>query len=176
MARSRTDAEPAVLETDKGFKYLPPTRQLAWFGFLQAHKELMHALDAELHERNRVSLSAYELLNRLAHAQDGWLRMSDLARQSPLSISRVSRVVDQLELAGWVQRASCASDSRVVHVTLTDGGRDQVRAAQDTFFAVVEERWFANLSCDEVRTLAEIFARMGGGAGCAKALGAEPDA
>ena len=137
----------------------------------------MHALDAELHARDRVSLSAYELLNRLAHAEDGWLRMSDLAKQSPLSISRVSRVVDQLELAGWVRRASCASDSRVVHVTLTDAGREQVKSAQETFFAVVEERWFANLSCDEVATLADIFSRMGGGAACAGALSAaEPGA
>lgn len=173
MTRITTD-EPRLLTTDDGFKFLPPRRQASWFGFLQTHRELMRVLDQELASRHRLSLSAYELLNRLAHAENGSLRTTKLAEQATLSVSRVSRLIDQLALAGWVERRNCAEDSRVVHVTLTESGRDLVRAAQETFFEVVEERWFANLSPEEVRLLADIFERMdsAGGAGCATALSA----
>src|SRR5690349_23639239 len=89
-----------VLETEDGLKYLPPHREAAWLGLLQAHAELTRALDAGLHSRHALSLSAYEVLARLAHAENCILRMSQLAERTQLSLSRVSRVVDHLQERG----------------------------------------------------------------------------
>jgi DNA-binding MarR family transcriptional regulator len=152
--------EPTVLQTAEGLKYFPPAREAAWLGLLQAHAELTRGLDAALSARHGLSLSAYEVLSRLAHADDGHLRMSDLAERSQLSLSRVSRVIDALEHRGLVARRSCPGDSRVVHATITDPGRTLVNQAQDTFFAAIEERFLGRLSCDEVALLGQIFGRL----------------
>jgi hypothetical protein len=128
--------EPNILETETGLKYLPPEREAAWFGLLAAHAELTRALDGCLSEKHGLSLSAYEILSRLAHAEDGHLRMSDLAGRSQLSFSRVSRVVDAL----------CQ--------------RELLAEAQDTFFETIEERFLGRLSCDEVNLLGAIFGRL----------------
>src|SRR3954454_23193227 len=98
--------EPRVLQTPEGLKYLPPAREAAWIGLLQAHHELTRAIDAALSAEHRLTLSAYEVLSRLAHADDGHLRMSQLAERSGLSLSRVSRVIDALEQRAVVARRS----------------------------------------------------------------------
>src|SRR4051812_10293659 len=111
--------EPTVLSTEAGLKYFPPEREKAWFGLLSAHAELTRGLDACLSAKHGLTLSAYEVLSRLAHAEDGHLRMSEVADQSQLSLSRVSRVIDMLSDRGLAERKSCPTDSRVVHATIT---------------------------------------------------------
>ncbi len=152
--------ESTVLRTEGGLKYFPPEREAAWFGLLAAHAELTRGLDAALSARHGLSLSAYEVLSRLAHAPGVRLRMSELAARSQLSLSRVSRVTDVLEDRGLAARKSCPTDSRVVHATVTDEGRALVGVAQDTFFEVIEERFLGRLSCEEVGLLGSIFGRL----------------
>src|SRR5689334_2695628 len=108
------DTDAAVLETEDGLKYFAPSRQAAWLGLLQAHAALTRALDQGLSARHGLTLSSYEVLARLAHAPDGYLRMTDLAQQTQLSLSRVSRVVDHLQERGLVERKACPGDSRAV--------------------------------------------------------------
>ena len=152
--------DPSVLQTAEGLKYLPPNREAAWLGLLQAHAELTRALDAAMHAQHGLSLSAYEVLARLAHAENCSLRMSQLAERTQLSLSRVSRVVDHLQDRALVERKSCATDSRVVYAAITDSGKQQIAEAQETFFEVIEERFLGKLSCDEVMTLGNIFTRV----------------
>ena len=152
--------EANVLETPEGLKYFAPQRGLAWLGLLQAHAELTRSLDAELQAAHGVSLSAYEMLSRLALCPSGYMRMSDLATATSLSLSRVSRLVDQMEERGLVSRRSCDTDSRIVYAAIGDGGRDLVRNAQETFFSVVDERFFGRLSCAEVEQLGSLLERL----------------
>lgn len=149
-----------TLQTDDGLRYFEPARQAAFLGLLRAHGELTRNLDAELSRRHGVSLSAYEILSRLAHTPGRSLQMSRLAAQAGLSISRVSRLVDQLEDRGLLQRRACDSDSRLVHVVIEETGCDVLREAQDTFFDVVEDRFLGRLSCDEVETLGSLLSRL----------------
>ena len=162
------DEQCHVLQDGDGLKYLAPDREAAWLGLLSAHAELTRTLDAELARRHGLGLSAYEVLSRLARAEDGFMRMTQLASTVNISVSRVSRVIDQLAARGFVCRRACPGDSRVVHVKLTDAGRAAVKEAQDTFFDVIEERFLNRLGCTDIEQLAAIFGRMasGGGATC----------
>lgn len=149
-----------VLETPDGLKYFAPARHSAWLGLLRAHAELTRSLEAELHAAHGIGLSAYEMLSRLAHCGDGHMRMSDLAQATSLSLSRISRLMDQLVDRGLVSRRPCAEDSRIVHATIEPAGRELVRAAQETFFAVVDQRFFGRLGCEEVQQLGALLERL----------------
>jgi DNA-binding MarR family transcriptional regulator len=151
------------VETDGELRQWCPVSSEAWTGLLQTHRRLTRELDAELEARHGLSFSGLEILARLARAEDRRLRMSDLAEQASLSLSRVSRLVDQLEARGAVCRQACPTDARVVHVALTEPGAELLCAAQETHFAGVEERFFARLTDDEVGLLARIFARLNPG-------------
>lgn len=167
-----TRTDPTTLSTRDGLKYFPPERETAFFGFLQAHVDLTRALEQALSSAHGISLAGYEVLNRLMQAEDGGLRMSDLADRTRLSLSRISRVVDDLALRGLVERRACETDRRVSYAALSDAGRTFLREAQETFFAEVEDRFLGQLSASETKVLADVFGRLAGrGSDCRTALG-----
>jgi DNA-binding MarR family transcriptional regulator len=132
----------------------------AWIGLLEAHKQITRALDAELDAAHGLGLSTLELLGRLSAAGDEWPRLSVLARETGLSLSRVSRHMDALERRGLVQRRKCSTDSRAVEASLTDEGREVVAEAEAAHAAAVRERFLSHLSADEAAVLARVFARF----------------
>lgn len=132
----------------------------AWLGLQRAHRELTRTLEAELLERHRVSLSELELLGRLAHADEGRRRLSRLATDVALSVSRVSRIVDSLQRRGLVKREPCRDDTRATDACLTQAGRDLAQAAQATHRAGVQRLFLDRLSDDEIATLGVVFTRL----------------
>jgi DNA-binding MarR family transcriptional regulator len=144
-----------------------PTQADAWIGLLQTHRQLTRALDAELEAEHGLALSGLELLARLAASPERWLRLSMLATQTGLSLSRVSRIVDALEDRGLVVRQVCPSDARAVNAHLTPAGSLLLAAAERTHVAAVQQRFFDHLSDSEIDTLATIFARVAPGAAAA---------
>ncbi len=136
----------------------------AWIGLLEAHKQLTRALDAELESEHGLTLSALEVLGRLAAAEGHSLRLSALASACGLSLSRISRIMDALETRGLVERRCVPTDARAVEGHLTDSGLELVRRAQSSHFASVQQRFFAQLNDEEIRLLASIFSRFAPGA------------
>jgi DNA-binding MarR family transcriptional regulator len=154
---------PYVLGED-GLSHWSPTHSEAWIGLLQTHRQLTRELDAELECEHGLSLSGVELLGRLAAAEGRALRLSTLADQARLSLSRVSRILDLLEARELVERRPCDGDGRGKNAWLTNAGLELLRAAQATHFAGVQRRFFDHLDADEIVALAAIFAHFGPGA------------
>jgi MarR family 2-MHQ and catechol resistance regulon transcriptional repressor len=71
-----------------------------------------------------LSGAEFEVCLRLARSPEGLLRMSDLAAQTTLTTSGVTRVVDRLLERGLVCRRSCSTDRRTTYAVITDKGRD----------------------------------------------------
>jgi DNA-binding MarR family transcriptional regulator len=172
----KTDTQHAcssAYEVDaEGLAHWTEAHRDAWIGLLETHKHLTRALDAQLTSQHGLSLSALELLARLAAAEDRQLHMTKLAAASGLSVSRVSRIIDVLEGRALVGRRSCPSDARAVHVQISDAGLALVRTAQATHFASVQAAFFDQLDSDEIATLARVFGRFAPQAGACDAGGA----
>lgn len=149
-----------VLVGDDGVAQSPRTQADAWIGLLETHKQITRGLDAELELRHGLGLSGVEVLGRLAAADGRCLRLSALAAETGLSLSRISRVVDLLQRRGLVDRRPCAADARAVEAHLTAIGLTVAREAQATHFAFVQGHFFDQLSAAELATLAVVFARF----------------
>ena len=93
----------------------------AWGGVLQVYARLVPIIDAELQVAAGISLTWYDLLLELNAATDRRLTMSELGERVVLSRSRVSRVVDELDAAGLVQREPHPQDRRSAYAVLTAG-------------------------------------------------------
>ena len=144
-----------------------PTYADSWIGFLQTHRQLTRELDAHLEAEHGLTLSELELLARLNATPERWLRLSALAGQTGLSLSRVSRIVDALEARGFIERRPCETDARAINAYLTAAGAEGLKSAELTHRAAVQSAFFNHLSCSEVETLAAIFARFAPGAAAA---------
>jgi DNA-binding MarR family transcriptional regulator len=162
--------DPIVFGAD-GFPRWSRVYADAWIGLLATHRRLTRELDAELEAAHGLTLSGLELLARLASAPDRRLRLSVLAVEAGLSLSRVSRIVDALEDRGLIERQPCPADARAINAQLTAPGLVLARAAQATHLAAVRERFFDRLSAREVATLAGAFGRLSPDAGSACAAG-----
>ena len=137
-----------------------PDEADAWIGLLETHKQLTRALDAELDAAHGLGLSTLEVLGRLAAAGERWPRLSELAAETGLSLSRISRHMDALERRGLVQRRRCETDSRAVEAHLTDAGLALQPEAEAAHAAAVGARFLDQVSEDELAVLATVFRRF----------------
>jgi DNA-binding MarR family transcriptional regulator len=110
-----------------------------WRDLESAHAKVRESLARALQREHQLSLSEYEVLERLASHSGEKCRMQDLSEESELSQSALSRVVQRLEDEGFVTRAVCDHDRRGVWAALTDTGRKVQDDAQPTYVAVLAE-------------------------------------
>jgi DNA-binding MarR family transcriptional regulator len=92
-------------------------------------------------EEHRLSAVEFEVLMRLARSPGNRLRMTDLAGQTSLSTSGVTRVVDRMDRDGLVRREACASDRRSSYAVITDEGRQRLDEVLPGHLELLQQ-WF----------------------------------
>ncbi|MFC7528955.1 MarR family winged helix-turn-helix transcriptional regulator [Actinoplanes sp. GCM10030250] len=113
----------------------------------EAHTGLMNRLAAQF-EEHRLSGVEFEVLMRLARSPGNQLRMTDLAGQTTLSTSGVTRVVDRMERSGLVRREACASDRRSSYAVITDAGQQRLAEVLPGHLELVQ-RWYVGLLTED---------------------------
>lgn len=91
-----------------------------------------------------LSLTDFDVLLRLARSDGQRLRMSDLAAQTALSTSGVTRVVDRLENHGLARREICPSDRRGAFAVITGEGERLLAGLLGGHLGDID-RWFTSL-------------------------------
>jgi DNA-binding MarR family transcriptional regulator len=86
--------------------------------------------------------------------------MTALIRQAPLSQSRVSRLVTELERRDLVRRTGDEQDARAVLVDLTEEGLRVLREAQPTHHRGLTDGLFSRLTREEAAELARLTAKL----------------
>jgi DNA-binding MarR family transcriptional regulator len=140
-------AEPRWLDADE---------QRTWRAFLGATHLLFDRLDRELQRDAGIPHAYYEILVWLSEAPERCLRMSDLARRTRSSRSRLSHAVARLEERGWVNRRDCPTDKRGQIAALTDDGYAALTMAAPGHVDGVRSHLFDALSPEQVRQLRQI--------------------
>jgi DNA-binding MarR family transcriptional regulator len=126
----------------------------AWGALLRVHAALVPQLDRELQAACRLPLTWYDVLLELYHAPQRRLSMGELGAVAVVSRSRVSRVVDQLAAEGLVTREANPGDRRSAYATITETGRERLRAAAPVYLASIERHFTARMTPAEVRGVA----------------------
>lgn len=126
-----------------------------WRTFLQAHALLSRRLDEELRAEQSMSLAEYDALLVLAAAPERRLRMSQLADRVLLSRSGVTRLVDRLVAAGFVDRLQCSTDARGAEALLTELGLGRLRRASRTHLRGIDQYFIGPLSADELGAIGQ---------------------
>lgn len=97
----------------------------------------------------------FEVLLRLARSPERSLRMTDLAAQTSLTSSGITRVVDRLVAAGSVSRRACTADRRTTYAELSESGLGRLEAALPGHLELIE-RWVTGpLSAEQLAGLVE---------------------
>jgi DNA-binding MarR family transcriptional regulator len=137
------------------------SRQLdAWVRLLRVHAAMTRQFNGELLAEHDLTMNDFDVLMQLAQAPEGQLRRVDLAERVLLTPSGITRLLEGLERAGYVERGSCASDARVSYTLLTEAGREKLEQAKETHRASIKALFAERYSEQEVETLAALLERL----------------
>jgi len=140
---------------------LKPSEERAWRAFLDAQAALLRLLEAELVEKEDMTLGEFDVLIQLKMAPERRLRMTELSERVRLSRSGLTRLVDRLVRAGLVERGRCASDRRGTFAILTPAGTSRVRHAQPVHLRGIREHFGKHLSAAQLSAVAEALEPLG---------------
>lgn len=135
-----------------------------WVRLLRGHAAARRTLSTQLQAEHGLTVNDYEAMLLLARAAGGLMRRVDLAHDLQLTASGVTRLLDGLELAGFVEKATCAKDARVTYAVITETGRTKMQEASCSHIASIRALFEGRYSDEELATLAELLRRLPGAA------------
>ena len=150
---STIPAAGAYDEGVEGTRWLNEDEQRTWRSFLEATRLLLERLEAQLQRDAGMPVSYYQVLVHLSEAPGQALRMSELAKETGSSRSRLSHAMARLEAAGWAERRSSTADGRGEVAVLTTRGLAALEEAAPGHVTAVRESLFDALSPRQVREL-----------------------
>jgi len=121
---------------------------------------LHHLLTPSIERELGVGGQSFDILVRLGRSAGGSLRMSDLAAQTGLTPSGLTRAIDRLVEAGLVKRDQCPTDRRVSYAILTGLGRSRIDVALDQHSRDVRSLLDAILTTNEQQELAWLLRKV----------------
>jgi DNA-binding MarR family transcriptional regulator len=134
-----------------------------WTRLLHAHAVVTQLLGSRLLAVQGLSINDYETLAALARAPRQRMRRIDLARRLLLSPSGVTRLLNGLTDAGYVERKGSDADLRVAYAQLTRAGAAKLEAASGEHVDAIHKLLERQLSAAEIIQLGDLLGKLGGG-------------
>lgn len=141
-------------------KYFNECEQFAWGGFLGTYAKMNRIIEEDLQAHSQLTHVEFEVLLRLSWNETHRMRIQDLASESILTRSGVSRVVERLEKAGLVTREEAPEDRRGAYAVLTKEGVERFRIASEKHSECVRKTFLNKFSEDELKVMADFWHRI----------------
>ena len=162
MSSLRDTASVAARRTDtrQQAENFDAVERAAWGGLISIHGRLMQSVEEDLQATSGLTHPEFEVLLRLRFAPDGRMRIQDLAAESILTASGMSRVVSRLESRGLVARHRAEEDGRGSYAEITEAGASAFDDAAVQHTRFVREHFLSKYTKAELRQLGELWARL----------------
>ncbi len=140
-------------------KWLNDAEMKAWRGFVTTSPDLMNAIERDLGVFG-LDAGDYQLLAMLSEAIDHRLKMCDLADTLRLSRSGLTRRMDGVVKAKYVERIQDKDDRRVSFAHLTTKGFKFLKKVAPLHLQDVRSRMIDLLNESEIKALGSAFAKI----------------
>ena len=139
---------------------LNATEEAFWRALMRVVLSLPRRLDSDLVRSVGITANEYTTLMCLSEAPGHELRMADLANAAALSASRMTRLVDDLQVRGLVTKRASAQDGRGNVATLTPAGLEKLKQAWPAHLASVRGRVFDHVDSGTVASAAQALTEI----------------
>jgi DNA-binding MarR family transcriptional regulator len=130
-----------------------------WRAVVTSHASVTERVQKALAAADLPPLSWFELLWAVKQSPDGRPRMSDLAERLTLSRGGVTKLVDRLVEAGYIERVICSTDRRSFQAELTPAGEGMLEEMREVYAGEVE-RHLRSLSVEEAKVIRAALERV----------------
>jgi DNA-binding MarR family transcriptional regulator len=129
----------------------------------EVHNRLTRTLTGELEDLCGLPLPWFEAMYHLRLAPAGFLTMTRLGTEIALTSGGVTRLVDRLVDAGYVERQACPTDRRSVFVALTPRGAAKVDEAAAAHRQALERDLLGRLEPEDRCALDRVLRKLRAG-------------
>jgi DNA-binding MarR family transcriptional regulator len=131
----------------------------AWARLVVASRVVLGAVEADLKAAGFPPLGWYDVALELRRAGRA-LRPVEIEERMLLAQFNVSRLLDRMVAAGYLERQPCASDRRGFEMALTPAGHDLLARMWPVYRAAIQRHVGAKLPPGEAATLGEALGRL----------------
>ena len=132
----------------------------AWTRLVKAARVVLGAVEAELKAAGFPPLGWYDVLLELSREKVDGLRPFVLEERLLLAQYNLSRVLDRLAEAGYVERLPHPEDRRGQIVRITPAGRDLMKRMWPIYRTAIARHVGARLAAGEAEELAALLERL----------------
>jgi DNA-binding MarR family transcriptional regulator len=133
----------------------------AWRAVVTSHAAVTDRVQRAFAAADLPPLSWFEMLAAIKGSPSRRPRMSELAEWLTLSRGGITKLVDRLEGAGYVERVSCAEDRRSLQAELTPAGEEMLEEMRSVYERELE-RHLRTLSSEEAELITAALGKVTG--------------
>lgn len=131
----------------------------AWARLAKAQRQALLAIDQALGAAKLPPLDWYDVLLELERA-GGSLRPLELEREMLLAQYNLSRLIDRMEKAGYVERRAIKDDRRGQAIVITSAGKSLRRRMWSVYGPAIQAAIGEHLSPKQVETLGTLLGAL----------------
>lgn len=124
---------------------------------MQTSKAVQERIRLEM-SGNNLTITEFSVLEVLYHK--GKQTIQQIGHSILISSGSMTYVIDKLEQRGLLHRSACPDDRRVIHVTLTDAGKELMEKIMPKHHQLVDYM-LGSLNNDEAETLVTLLKKVG---------------
>jgi DNA-binding MarR family transcriptional regulator len=131
-----------------------------WIALNRAQQTALVKIERAFRDAGLPPSAWYDVLWELDKAGAAGLRPLEIERRRLIAQSNVSRLVDRLAEAGYVERQRCEEDGRGQRVVITAAGREMRRRMWPTYARAIAEAVGHSISTREAASLASLLGKL----------------
>jgi MarR family 2-MHQ and catechol resistance regulon transcriptional repressor len=124
---------------------------------MKTSKVVQERIRLEMSENN-LTITEFSVLEVLYHK--GKQTIQQIGHSILISSGSMTYVIDKLEHRGLLNRSACPDDRRVIHVTLTDSGKEMMETIMPKHHELVDYM-LGSLNNDEAENLVHLLKKIG---------------
>ncbi len=132
----------------------------AWWALARTHAAIHGRLQEALAQGDYPPLPWYEVLATIDKTSDRRMRMGDLAEILVITRGGLTKLVDRLVKAGYLERTLCESDRRVTYASLLPAGADLLEEMRPVVEAELQASFSTKLTARQADDLRGTLERL----------------
>jgi DNA-binding MarR family transcriptional regulator len=132
----------------------------AWIRLMRAQQATLLKIERAFREAGLPPHAWYDVLWELDQVGDKGLRPFEIERQMLIAQSNISRLIDKLEAAGYVERCPCEQDGRGQMVVITAAGRATRKRMWPVYAKAISTVIGARISDREATSLSALLDQL----------------
>lgn len=134
----------------------------AWIALNRAQQTAQLKIERAFRDAQLPPCAWYDVIWELDRAGEAGLRPFEIERRRLIAQSNISRLIDRLAAAGYVERVPCEEDARGQRVMITPAGREMRKRMWPVYARALGDAVGRRVSDREAATLATLLGRLVG--------------